>query len=289
MSRCLVTGAKGFIGSHLVSFLNNNKTIKCDSRPGMGVWLPDEIDIHFHDLSAVYHLGAISSTTETDTYKIAGNNILFSCMLLESCIQNNVPFVYASSASVYGLGDNGFSESSITTPLNYYAISKSSFDKIVEQKIKDNPKAKIVGLRYFNVYGSGEDHKNDMASPVHKFTKQANETGTIKIFEGSEKYLRDFIHVSDVVRITEEAVNLPSGIYNVGTGTPRSFLDVAEIIADLSGAEIKEIPFPGHLVGKYQEHTCSDNKKINNAGCHPRRVCLEEGIRQVYFSMTSRH
>jgi ADP-L-glycero-D-manno-heptose 6-epimerase len=203
-------------------------------------------------------------------------------MLLEECIKRNVPFVYASSASVYGLGTNGFQEDIPLTPLNYYAISKASFDNFVSLKILDNPNAKIVGLRYFNVYGTGEDHKLDMSSPIHKFIKQSKEESEIRVFQGSENYKRDFIHVSDVVNITKNAPEFPSGIYNVGTGTPRSFLDVAQIVSNLSGAAIKEIPFPKHLEGKYQEFTCSHNKKVNTTGFPKKRKSLEDGINQVY-------
>ena len=278
--RPIITGAQGFIGKHLARSLES--PVRCDTEPGFGVWPPDELDLHFNHASIIYHLGAISSTTETNLNLIAENNIKFSCLLLEECIKRNIPFVYASSASVYGLGTQGFQENALSTPLNYYAISKSSFDDFVKQKIDDHPESKIIGLRYFNVYGTGEEHKADMASPVHKFIKQAKEEGKIRIFQGSEVYLRDFIHVSDVVNITKSAADMPSGIYNVGTGTPRSFLDVAKIVSSLTKAKIEEIPFPAHLKGKYQEYTCSDNKKINNASSYKDRVTLEEGIEKVH-------
>ena len=177
---------------------------------------------------------------------------------MDICIENEIPFVYASSASVYGLGEFGFSEDSRLNPLNYYAISKASFDMFVGKKILDNPKANIVGLRYFNVYGHNEDHKGDMASPVHKFLMQSKNS-KIRVFEGSENFRRDFVHVDDVVDITKAAIDFMPGIYNVGTGISRTFLEVAEIISRITGAEIEEIPFPDHLVGKYQDFTCSDN------------------------------
>lgn len=276
----LVTGALGFIGSHLVNALAD--PIICDKTTGPGVWSPDEIGILFQNIDIVYHLGAISSTTETDTRKIVENNLLLSCNLLEECISRDIPFVYASSASVYGLGTHGFSETAPMMPLNYYAISKSSFDTIVLQKIKDNPSAKVYGLRYFNVYGTNEDHKGDQASPVHKFIQQANTVGEIKVFEGSEDYLRDFIHVDDVVRATLSAKNFSnSGIYNVGTGTARSFMDVASIISGFTGAKIVEIPFPKQLLGKYQEYTCSDNRLILDQDSSLFTLTLEEGIKKV--------
>lgn len=276
----LVTGAAGFIGSHLVSLLDNPAC--CDTRVPATYQPPELIEyITRYKPKAVFHLGAISSTTETNTGLIAENNILFSCRLLEKCIELNIPLVYASSASVYGLGKNGFSEDQAFTPMNYYAISKACFDTIVLQKIRDNPGAKIVGLRYFNVYGTGENHKNDMASPVHKFLLQAKESGEIKVFQGSHDFYRDFIYVSDAAQITKAAVGFASGIYNVGTGKPNSFLRVAEIIAELTGAEISEITFPEHLKEKYQAWTCSDNSKINEA--YPSaRTTLNEGITKVH-------
>ena len=277
----IVTGAAGFIGTSLAQEFPG--CICCDIKETHGFFPPDEIDEILFDtrnISGVYHLGAISSTTETDTYQISTNNISFSCMLLEACIKRDIPFVYASSASVYGSGSAGFVENIPLSPLNYYAISKASFDNFVMQKIIDNPTARVVGLRYFNVYGAGEGDKKDMASPIYKFIKQAETTGIIKIFKGSDKYLRDFVHVSDVVNITRSAINLPSGIYNVGTGTARSFLDVATIISSLTNAKVCTIPFPSRLSGKYQEYTCSDNVKINKY-IDPKRLTLEAGIKMV--------
>jgi len=278
---CLVTGAHGFIGSHLVDALDNPSQCDIDTASALS---PVEAvySIYESDIEAVYHLGAISSTTNDDIESIAHTNITFSCSLLSACIEKDIPFIYASSASVYGLGKNGFSENSQHSPLNYYAISKSSFDCIARQKIRDNPSSKIVGLRYFNVYGKGESHKNDMASPIHKFLNQSKNTGVIKVFEGSENFSRDFIHISDVINITEAATDFPSGIYNVGTGIDRTFLDVAKIISQLINSEIIEIPFPDQLVGKYQDFTRSDNSKIDSV-FNIHRVSLEDGIREVHF------
>ena len=119
----------------------------------------------------------------------------------------------------------------------------------------------IQGFRYFNVYGTGEDHKGDQASPVSKFTKQIKETGKLKLFEGSDKFYRDFVCVDDVVNIVMNN-DAPSGIYDIGTGKPMSFQRVAELVAKKEG-EIEMIPFPDHLKGKYQDYTCADMEWLN--------------------------
>ena len=273
----LVTGTKGFIASHLCERLNN--FMECNEMFDPSKFTGDLPE-------AVFHLGAISATTTTDTRKLAHWNILSSCELLEWCVERDIPFVYASSSSVYGLGENGFAEDAPMVPINYYAISKASFDMFALQKIKDKPNAKIFGLRYFNVYGSNEHNKGPMASPVCKFIKQAREDGEIKVFEGSGEYIRDFISVDDVVDITLAAKDFKeSGVYNAGTGVTRTFLDVAKIISDRTGAKITEIPFPSHLVGKYQAFTKSDPTKLLNAYKHT-FLTLEQGIEKYFDKIT---
>jgi ADP-L-glycero-D-manno-heptose 6-epimerase len=275
----LITGADGFIGSNLAMKVSTDFWCDVDKTGMYNPKVALEI-LKSGAITKVYHLGAVSSTTETNLSKISYNNVQFSSELLDICIEKNIPFVYASSASVYGLGDLGFVEDSRLTPLNYYAISKACFDMFARQKMIDHPNAKIIGLRYFNVYGHNEDQKGDMASPVHKFLIQSK-TGTIKIFEGSEDFRRDFIHVDDVVNITKAATEFTPGIYNVGTGISRTFLDVAKIISKMTDANIEEISFPEHLMGKYQDYTCSDNEEINHF-YDRERISLEDGIRKVY-------
>ena len=281
----LVTGAAGFIGGCLVDALSPHDVLLCDVRED-SMLSPDAALGAIGDdaVTCVYHLGAISSTTVTDITAMTENNILFPAHLLQVAMHKNIPFVYASSASVYGSVEGPHKESQPPRPVNYYAISKAAFDMFAQEKIKDNPGARIVGLRYFNVYGHKEHHKDDMASPVHKFIHQARTTGEIKVFTGSEAYQRDFIHVEDVVDITLAASKFAaeaSGIYNVGTGVARSFRDVADIIASNCGAEVVEIPFPEHLQGKYQNHTQSDNSNLENAGYTAPRITLEDGIQKV--------
>ena len=281
----IITGAAGFIGSCLAPSLPEPQQ-HCDPRD-RDMLTPTQCLrlIKENEITTVYHLGAISSTTVTDTTKVTKNNILFSSQLLELCVARSIPFVYASSASTYGSIHGPHREWQPPKPINYYAISKTAFDLLAQQKILDNPGAIIAGLRYFNVYGHREHHKGDMASPVHKFIQQARTTGEIKIFVGSDGFKRDFIHISDVVAITKAAASFKSsqsGVYNVGTGVARSFEEVAQIIATEVGAKITEIPFPDHLIGKYQRHTQSDNKKLSELGGYTApRLTLEEGIKET--------
>jgi ADP-L-glycero-D-manno-heptose 6-epimerase len=280
-----ITGAEGFIASHLIEKISqneSNKLICCDIK-NSDLVQPENIFqlMEQNKPSIIFHMGAISSTTETNVSHLAKNNILFSCQLLEYCISNSIPFIYASSASVYGHGAHGFKENSQMEPLNYYAMSKAAFDLMVEQKIKDYPQSKIYGLRFFNVYGNYEHKKGEMASPIYKFIKSAKEKKEIKIFEGSSKHLRDFIHVDDVVDIIIAAKDFKnSGIYNVGTQQSKSFLEVASIISGETDAQIIEIPFPDYLKNKYQKYTCSDNFKINFE-YSSNRITLEDGIKKV--------
>jgi len=171
----------------------------------------------------VIHLGAITSTTEHDVEKVKENSLKF--------------------------------------PKSPYAWSKYLFDRFFEKFAEQGRwnKIKVQGFRYFNVYGPYEDHKGEQASPFHKFTTQAKETGVIKLFEGSDRFFRDFIHVNEVVDIHKKFLKInKSGIFNVGTGKPRSFEDVAKEIAAEFNATIQYIPMPDNLKNQYQEFTCAD-------------------------------
>jgi len=242
----ILTGSKGFIGQNFLS---------CLQEPVIEVEKDDCFRFlssfdRWNEVSLILHQGAISSTTERNIRTLHHHNVEFTLQLFERAIQYQIPVKYASSASVYG-NTNGQ-----INPLNYYAITKLQIDYFVQDNL--DRFSSIQGFRYFNVYGIGEDHKEDQASPISKFTKQIRETGKLKLFEGSDKFLRDFICVDDIVNIVlnNEA---PSGIYDLGTGKPISFQEVAEFIAQKEDGEIEYIPFPDHLVGKYQTYTCANN------------------------------
>ena len=174
------------------------------------------------------------------------HNVAFSLFLFEKAIEYQIPIKYASSASVYGNTKGNIN------PLNYYAITKLQMDYFAQDNI--DKFSHIQGFRYFNVYGEGEEDKGDQASPVSKFEKQIQETGKLKLFEGSDKFLRDFVCVNDVVDVVLNNTN-PSGIYDLGTSKPVSFQHVAECVAKKYNGEIEYIPFPDHLKGKYQNYT----------------------------------
>lgn len=193
-------------------------------------------------------MGAISNTTETNIELLYKANVKFTIDLFDICAEKQIPITYASSASVYG---NSFVYA--IQPLNYYAMTKAIIDYKAQEYICNG--AKIVGLRFYNVYGHGENHKGNQASPIHQFTIQALKQKSIKVFEGSENFIRDFVFVGDVVSCIKQ--NRVAGIYDVGTSNPISFLQVAEIVSRKYNAPIETIPFPKHLIGKYQMFTCS--------------------------------
>jgi ADP-L-glycero-D-manno-heptose 6-epimerase len=203
-------------------------------------------------------LGAISDTRCTDWDALRRQNVEFSLTLIERCQQKRIPIQVASSAAVYGANNTTFRETDKTAPDNLYALSK----EIIEQHLERiNPVAPVQMFRYFNVYGPHEDHKGDQASPFHKFREQAK-TGTIKIFEGSENFKRDFIHVGRVIEIHKKFFDIDkSGIWNVGTGRTMSFLDVAKLACAEFDAEIETIPMPD-LPG-YQKFTQANVLKLN--------------------------
>jgi ADP-L-glycero-D-manno-heptose 6-epimerase len=259
--KILVTGHKGFIGQNIVNALGEHEVTTFE----WGEQLPK---IQGHDW--VIHIGAISSTTEKDVEKILRQNLDFSCELLDQCITHGVNLQYSSSAGVYGL-NREFKETSPVDPRSPYAWSKYLFERHVSRTNCQN----IItqGFRYFNVFGPGEDHKGNQASPQHKFTKQARETGVIKLFEGSDQYLRDFVAVDYVVDVHLRFLEIKeSGIWNVGTGMAQSFEEVAKEIAEAYGARIEYIPMPADVKQHYQTYTCADMTKMMDL-IHEEDIC----------------
>lgn len=302
----IVTGGAGFIGSNIIKGLNAKGIIDIvvvddltDSVKHLNLnscryvdyvdkdYFINNLD-KFKNITTIFHQGACSDTTETDGKYMMENNYEYSKKLLLFCMQHNIQFIYASSASVYGSGNNGFQEHpACEYPLNIYAFSKFSFDTFVRYALnsrKDTFKNQVTGLRYFNVYGYQESHKGKMASVAYHSLKQAKNKETITLFQGSDAFVRDFVFIEDVV-----AVNLffyennKSGIYNCGTGEARSFLDVANTIQTLDKtARWDFIPIPDSLIGKYQTYTQADLMKLRAAGYNQRFHTLEEGIKKYY-------
>lgn len=242
----ILTGADGFIGKNFLKQIDE-EVIKVEKDDAF-TFLRTFKD--WDKVSLILHQGAMSSTTENNIFKLHHNNVVFTLLLFDNAITHQIPVKFASSASVYG-NTNGE-----INPLNYYAITKLQIDYYIKDHMSKFKS--IQSFRYFNVYGEGEEHKGDQASPISKFTKQVRETGKLKLFEGSDKFLRDFVCVDDIVDVVLNN-NAPSGIYDLGTGKPISFQEVADLVIKKEGGDIEYIPFPDHLKDKYQTYTCADN------------------------------
>lgn len=299
----IVTGGAGFIGSNIIKKLNeegikdilvidnfkNSEKYKNLNKLDFLDYIDKEDFIQNLEnykslkIDTIFHQGACSNTMEYDGKYMMKNNYEYSKNLLNFAIENNIRFIYASSASVYGNGNNGFYESrECEYPLNIYAFSKYLFDNYVRNIIND-ASIQIVGLRYFNVYGPQENHKGKMASVVYHFHNQILEEGKIKLFEGSENFKRDFIYVKDAVNVIMFFFKNPEkrGIFNCGTGKARSFLDIANIMKELyeKKVEIEFIPFPEQLKGKYQTFTQADLANLKDIGYNSKFYNLEEGMK----------
>lgn len=302
----IVTGGAGFIGSNLVHALNARGERDllvvddlADGRKFANIAAAEIRDYEDHErflsaveagrlegrIQAVFHQGACSDTTEWNGRYLMDVNYRYSRVLFEFCAARGIPFYYASSASVYGAGTRFAESRENEAPINLYGYSKMLFDRYVRRR-ESAIRSPVVGLRYFNVYGPREAHKERMASVVWHFDRQIAASGSCRLFAGTAGYAdgeqrRDFVYVDDVV-----AVNLwfldhagPSGIYNVGTGRSQTFNQVARSVIACHGAgAIEYIPFPADLAGRYQSFTEADLGLLRGAGCDTGFRPVEEGV-----------
>lgn len=249
----LITGHEGFIGNHLGKRFRVFQGLDARSCN-----IETELEaVYWKGISHIYHIGAISSTQETDIKKLWKHNVEFSINLFEKAIEYKIPVVYASSAAVYGnTMETGKYE---LQPLNYYATTKVWVDQWVMNNM-DRFKH-IVGLRYFNVYGPDEHKPPESISMVSKFINRAKAGLPIEIFDGSEYTQRDFVHVDNVVDMTIQSMARSRGIYDVGTGSPIRILRLAQMISIEYGVPIQFIKFPDKFMEKYQFYTKSQLPK----------------------------
>lgn len=305
----VVTGGAGFIGSALIHGLNkkgiediwvvdqvdhaekqeNLNLLKFDRLIGIDDFLKDVLEKRLAQCDAILHMGACSSTTETNESFLTKNNFEYTRHLASFCLEKGVRFIYASSAATYGAGENGYSDDEsgleVLKPLNLYGDSKHKFDLWAQAQ---GVLKKLVGLKYFNVYGPNEYHKQDMQSMVRKGFLQIRETGRLRLFksykpeysDGGQE--RDFLYIKDAVAMTLfflERQNI-GGIFNVGSGKARNWNDLAKAIFEAMNKQlnIEYIDMPSKIRNQYQYHTCSDTEKIRNAGYSQNGMSLEEGI-----------
>lgn len=299
----VVTGGAGFIGSNLVHALNRqlNEDIlvvddlthgaKFRNLVGANIcdyWDKDELLERLptlNPLRAVFHLGACTATTEWDGRYMMQNNYAYSRRLFDLCSGHGIPFIYASSAAVYGTGADFRETTGSLEPLNVYGYSKLLFDQYILRRFS-SLRSQLVGLRYFNVYGPREQHKGPMASVAYHFYRQLVEGGQVRLFEGSGGYgngeqRRDFVFVDDVVAVNLWFLSNPdkSGIFNLGTGRSQSFNELANaVIAHQGRGYIEYIPFPSQLLGCYQSYTQADISALREAGYTDEFRTVEQGV-----------
>ncbi|MEO1099932.1 MAG: ADP-glyceromanno-heptose 6-epimerase [Bacteroidota bacterium] len=312
----VVTGAAGFIGSRLIRKLNNenfnyivavdkfdnplkNKNLeglKILEQVDRGVFMP-WIDINHEEIEFIFHIGAKTDTTLFDIELLTRLNTDYTKNIWKKCIEYQIPVVYASSAATYGLGENGYmdDESQIPglKPLNPYGQSKQDFDLWALQQ-KENPFF-WVGLKFFNVYGPNEYHKGRMASVVWHAYNQIKDTGEMKLFrshnpdfkDGEQK--RDFIYVDDVLDVCYWLMHhrKNSGIYNLGSGEARTFLDLTRAVFQAMGVpeNISFIDTPEDIRDKYQYYTEADMDKLRSIGYSKKFLSLEEGVKKYTNSL----
>jgi ADP-L-glycero-D-manno-heptose 6-epimerase len=323
----LVTGGAGFIGSALVWGLNlqGHRHILVTDRLGLGdKWknlVKREVDYvvpkdqfftwlqgsKHPAIQAVLHMGACSSTTERDGDFLMDNNVLFTKKLWDYCTELRIPFFYASSAATYGAEEENFSDAHgripALRPINKYGWSKQLFD-VWALKQHQCPPA-WYGFKFFNVYGPGEQHKGPQSSVVFHAFPQVRDQGSLRLFKsyrpeiGHGEQKRDFVYVKDVVKVIlhflEHHRQIPSGLYNLGTGQARSFVDLGSAVYDALGKKPRFdwIEMPESLKNQYQYFTEADLSKLRkDAGYQESFSSLEEGVRdyvQNYLNQADQH
>jgi len=320
----VVTGGAGFIGSNLARALNargiddivivDDLSNAAKIRNLDGCRFADYLDkeeflaqVRERRLprpAALFHQGACSNTMEPDGRFMMETNYAYSKALLHYCLEARVPFIYASSASVYGAGRIFAEHPANESALNVYAFSKLRFDHYVRRHLVEAV-SQVVGLRYFNVYGPGEAHKGGMASVAYHFHNQYRDNGQLRLFEGSGGYEngaqeRDFVWVGDVAEVNLHFLDHPdvSGIFNVGTGASRGFNDMALAVVNahepapltlpdaLADGRIAYIPFPEGLRDKYQSYTRADISALRNAGYEAGFKTIEQGVNEYIKQLT---
>lgn len=304
----IVTGGAGFIGSNLVKALNqkgyshilvvddlsNGRKFQnlVDCQISDYFDKDDFIEIfsnspnYFGKIEGIFHQGACSDTTEWDGRMMMRNNYEYSKKLLGIAQHMQFPFIYASSAAVYGMTNEFRELPEFEKPLNIYGYSKLLFDQYV-RRVLPLSKSQIVGLRYFNVYGPREAHKQNMASVAYHHHIQIQDLGYVKLFEGSDGYgageqRRDFIYIDDVVNVNLwflENVS-QSGIFNVGTGRSQTFNELSQAVIHWHGkGKIEYIPFPEHLKGCYQSFTQADISSLRRVGYEHEFKNVQQGVK----------
>ena len=312
----IVTGSNGFIGSNLITQLNtlgednilavddhSDKDLEkniIDCNISERVNIQEFLDMVLkgglqpRKINAIFHQGACSNTMEWDVDYILKNNFNYSKVLLDFSERNKIPFIYASSASVYGVGKDFAEHQKNEAPINLYAYSKYLFDQVVRTRLL-KADSQIVGMRYFNVYGPNETHKGSMASVAYHLHQQLKEGNEVKLFEGSDGYgngeqRRDFIHVDDIVKVNIWFYKNPnvSGIFNVGTGKSQTFKEVANAVMKWNEkGSIKYIPFPEKLKGSYQSFTEADLNALRSSGYKGTFMDVATGIKQYLNTLES--
>jgi ADP-L-glycero-D-manno-heptose 6-epimerase len=311
-SRILVTGGAGFIGSALIWELNRRgcENILVSDRLCTDEKWKNLVPLRFHDyidgidlenkvrtapetlgkFDVIFHLGACSATTEKDADYLMRNNYEFTKILAEWSLSKNTRFVYASSAATYGDGALGMDDQMVDLhrlrPLNMYGYSKHLFDLHAQ---RTGMLRRIVGMKYFNVYGPNEDHKADMRSVVHKAYGQILQTDKVQLFKSNRpdfkdgEQMRDFLYVKDAIRMTLHLASEPlaSGLYNLGSGQAHTWVQLVQaIFAALGRApNIEFVEMPEHLKSKYQYYTCADVSKLIKSGYKQPLFTLADAVR----------